>query len=102
MKSNFSVLKYEKDITQANLTEFFLKGFLHALQFKRLQNSTVTQFRGPSLSTLFVFVVLVSSSISFLFLLAAFLCSYHFIFANKLQIKRERRSSPTNTLYTGP
>ena len=40
VESDFSILKWEKDIHRMSLTEFSLEGVMHARQFKRLQSLT--------------------------------------------------------------
>ena len=40
VESDFSLLKWEKDIHRMSLTDFSLEGVMHARQFKLLQNLT--------------------------------------------------------------
>jgi hypothetical protein len=38
VESDFSIVKWEKDVGRASLTDFSLEGILHAKQFKQMQS----------------------------------------------------------------
>ena len=38
VESNFSIVKWEKDVTQMSLSDFSLEGILHAKQYNKIYN----------------------------------------------------------------